>query len=190
MFDYIQALNSETRELPKFRNKYLLRIHTRYLADNQNWDSKIPKARVGDKKYIGIIRGNKHLMKMCGVRPEEFLTAFGRELVPKEAGVSKYDGEKTRHKTTLKTHSEFKTITSVFNKRYGHGNWRIIGPKKLQHILRAIEPRSHVPNMFVFTDYDADFYRTKYADGIGVTIIVNEPNADVAKQLFKVVLKG
>ncbi len=193
VFDYIQALNTETRKIPKFHNKYLLRVHTRYLADEQNWDSKIPKARVGNKKYIGIIHGNKHLMKMCDVQPEEFLTAFGRELVPHEAGVSKYDGEKTRHETILKSHSEFKTVTSVFNKRYGHGNWRIIGPKKLQHILQKIEPvQIGRPNQFtfVFADSDEDYYRKRYPGGVNVTIVVNEPNADVAKQLFKAVLEG
>jgi len=189
VFDYIQALNTETRKIPKFRNKYLLRVHTRYLADNQNWDSKIPKERVGKKKYIGIIHGNKHLMELCDVRPEEFLKAFGRELVPKEAGVSKYNGEKTRHQTILRTHGEFKTITSVFNKRYGHGNWRIIGPKKLQHVLQKIgEPNTS--NLVIFTDYDRDYYVKKYPGGVSVTIIVNEPDADVAKQLFKAVLKG
>jgi len=193
VFNYVRALNDETRKIPKFRNKFLLRVHTRYLADDQNWDSKIPKERKGKKKYIGIIHGNKHLMKMCDVHPEEFLKALGLELVPKVAGKSKYVGEKTTHPMILKTHKEFKTITSVFNKRYGHGCWRIQGPKKLQHILRQIEPLQHVAtNQFTFSfgDHEKDMYMKKYPEGVPVTIIVNESDADVAKQLFKVVLKG
>lgn len=178
--------------MPKFYNKHLLRVHTRYLTDNQNWNSKIPKARVGDKKYIGIIHGNKHLMEICDVHPEEFLKLFGRELVPRHSGTAKYNGEKTTYQTILKTHSEFRTITSVFNKRYGHGNWRFIAPKRLQYILQQIEP---VPNTtssltFTFGTSDRNFYLKKYPGGVNITIVVNAPDADIAKQLFKVVLKG
>lgn len=193
VFDYVQALNAETRKHPKFRNTFLLRIHTRYLADDQNWDSKIPKERVGNKKYLGIIHGNKYLMNLCDVQPEEFLKTIGREVVKREAGTAKYDGEKTLHKTILRTPKELKTITSVFNKRYGHGCWRIQGPKKLQHILKTIEPKPNTissPWAFSFGDEERDLLIKRYPGGVHVTLIVNEPNAEIDKQLFKAVLKG
>jgi len=194
VFDYVQALNAETKKNPKFRNKFLLRIHTRYLADDQNWDTKIPKERVGNKKYIGIIYGNKFLMNLCDVQPEEFLKTLGRELVWRGAGDPKYDGEKTVHPTILRTHKEFRTITSVFNKRFGHGNWRIIGPKKLQHVLKTIEPTPNTlpanPFTFDFGDTERDLYMGRYPGGVPVKIVVNEPDVDIPKQLFKAVLKG
>jgi hypothetical protein len=185
-------MNLSTKEMPKFHNKYLLQIHTRYFA-NKTWDAKVPKERVGDKKYIGIIHANKYLMKLCDVNPEEFLKANGIELVERDGGKTKYDGEKSTHPTILKTHAEFKTTTSVFNKRYGHGNWRIVGPRGLQRILKSIEPQPNTvapPFTFVFNDFDREQYIERYPGGVPVTIVVNEPYANISKQLFKVVLKG
>lgn len=185
---YINALNLEKQSIPQLHNKILLLIHTRYRyrSNNKNdtwlWDSKIPGNRPGKKKYIGVIVGNCHRMKICDVQPEEFLQELGREIVPKIAGTSKFDEYKTMHPVTIKTYEEFKTITSVFNKRYGHGNWRIRGPKKLQEKLKLIE--SNADELF----YDASLKR--YPNGIPVTLIVKEPNANIPKQLFKVVLKG
>ncbi len=194
VFDYVEAVNAELRKSSKFRNRRLLSIYTRYLSnDNKTWDMKIPKERVGEKKYIGIVVGNKHRMKMCNICPSEFVESSGLELVPNVDGETKYDGEKTTHPVMLKTHSEFKTITSVFNKRYGHGSWRIVGPKKLQHILRQIEPKPDVmPGGFTFNfgDTEQDMYVERYPGGVPVTIVVNEPQANITKQLFKVVLKG
>jgi len=154
---------------------------------------KVPKERVGEKKYIGIIVGNKHRMKICHVQPTDFLQAAGLELVPNVDGETKYDGEKSTHPTILRTHAEFKTITSVFNKRYGHGNWRMVAPRGLQNILKKIEPLPNQvapPFTFVFNDFDREQYMERYPGGVPVTIVVNEPNANISKQLFKVVLKG
>ena len=193
VFDYTQVINTETRKMSKFKNKYLLQVHTRYLADDKNWDAKIPKQRVGDKKYIGIIHANRYLMKLCDVNPEEFLKTIGLELVERDGGETKYRGKKTTHPTIIRTHAEFKTITSVFNKRYGHGNWRISGPRRLQTILKKIEPTPNTaasPFVFIYNDFDTDQYLAKYPGGVPVTIIVNAKHANIAKQLFKVVLKG
>ena len=154
---------------------------------------KVPKERVSEKRYLGIIVGNKHQMKICDVNPIEFLEGIGLELVPNVDGKTKYIGEKSMHPTILRTHAEFKTITSVFNKRYGHGEWRIVGPKGLQNILKKIEPQPNqvaAPFTFVFNDFDRDEYLLKYPGGVQVTIVVNEPQANISKQLFKVVLKG
>jgi len=185
-------LNDEKKSITDIRNTTLLRIHTRYLSGDKLvvpvWDNKVPKERIGEKLYVGVISGNKHLLKRCGVYPERFLVKLGVTLIPKIPGVSKYDGEKTTHPISLKTHHEFKTITSVFNKRYGHGNWRFQCPKQLQRKLKLIEPKD--TNMFSFGDFEADALKEKYPAGIPVTLIVHEPNANIPKQLFKVVLKG
>ena len=191
---YMDKLNAEKQSMPQLDNKILLHMHTRYQSKNKDdrwsWDSKIPGSRPGKKRYIGVMAGNCHLMKTCDVRPEEFLRELVREVVPKIAGVSKYDGCKTTHPITIKTHQEFRTITSVFNKRYGHGNWRIQGPKKLQNILKQIEPRDDNPQILYIGDYERDYFLKKYPNGIPVTLIIKEPNANIPKQLFKVVLKG
>lgn len=185
---YVQALNLEKQETTQIRIN-LLRLHTRYRRnENDAWDAKIPKARPGTKKYLAIISGNKRLMKICDVQPEEFLEKMGREIVSKIPHKSKYDGERTTHSVVLQTHQEFCTITSVFNKRYGHGNWRIQGPKRLQYILKKIEPSDDED--FFYGGLDMERYKQKYSDGVRVTLVVNEPDANIEKQLFKAVLKG
>lgn len=189
---YVDELNTEKQNMPRLRNKILLRMHTRYQSINKSharvWDNKVPASKPGKKKYIGVLAGNCHLMKICNVQAEEFLQKLGLEIVPKIAGVSKFDGCKTTHPVIIKTHQEFRTITSVFNKRYGHGNWRIQGPKKLQHKLKQVEPRPG--NVFYLGDWERDQLLERYPNGIPVTLIVKEPNANIPKQLFKVVLKG
>lgn len=192
--DYVKLVNAELQKTPKFRNKTLLQAYTRYFTnENNTWDMKVPKERVGEKRYLGIIVGNKYQMKVCDVNPIEFLEGIGLELVPNVDGKTKYIGEKTTHPTILRTHAEFKTITSVFNKRYGHGGWRIMGPRGLQNILQKIEPKPNTvaaPFTFTFNDFDTDMYEARYPGGVPVTIVVNESNANIPKQLFKAVLKG
>ena len=191
---YMDKLNIEKQSISRLRNKILLSLHTRYQSKNNDknwiWDNKVPGNRPGKKKYIGVIMGNCHLMKICDVQPEKFLQKLGREVVPRISSVSKYDGYKTTHPITIKTHQEFRTITSVFNKRYGHGNWRIQGPKKLQNKLKQIEPRDDNPFILYTGDHERNHLLSIYPNGIPVKLIVKEPNANIPKQLFKVVLKG
>lgn len=190
--NYVDKLNAEMEENHRIRNRTLLRMHTRYQTkdkvDNWVWDSKVPKERVGTKKYIGIVLANCHLLKRCDVQPDKFLQELGREVVPKIAGVSKYDGTKSVHPVMIKTHRELRKISSVFNKRYGHGNWRFSGPKGLQEKLRQIEPRDGLS--FTIGDFRRDMLLEKYPNGIPVKLVVYEKDANIPKQLFKVVLKG
>lgn len=187
VFEYVKALNKEKQELPRFGHKILLRIYTRYHSKNMQtnrwvWSSNVPIRRAGTKKYIGMIIGNAHELKISDIHPEEFLQTMSLEIVSKIDSVSKYSGVQTTYPMNIKTYQEFKTITSVFNKRYGHGNWRIQGPKKLQSKLKHLA-------LELTTIYKHEL-QTKYPNGIPVILIVNEVNANISKQLFKVTLKG
>lgn len=189
---FVQELNEEKRTTHSPNKWPIVRVHSRYISTNAVSTNQIPKSVPGKKKYIGVITGNNYVLKKHGVYPDRFLQFLGIELVTNDTNTQKYDGEKTTYPATLRTHNEFKTVTSVFNKRFGHGNWRIQGPKQLQDILRKIEPTQAAAGQFVmlFDDTLVTKYKDKYPGGVPVTFIANEANADIAKLLFKVVLKG
>lgn len=191
----MQKLNAEANEGNKWRSKEVVKVYTRYKNEESRstWTKSIPLEVSGDKKYIGVVQGNKYKLRKLGIYPDRFLTHLGLELVHNAPNKAKYTGEKTLYATTLRSHNEFKTVTSVFDKRFGQGNWRIQGPKRLQDILRKIEPRPEQvssPFIILFDQDDRDGMLAKYPGGVPVTFIANEANADIAKLLFKVILKG
>lgn len=193
--EYVQKLNSEANEGNKWRSKEVVKVYTRYKNEESRstWTKSIPLEVSGDKKYIGVVQGNKYKLRKLGIYPDRFLTHLGLELVHNAPNKAKYTGEKTLYATTLRSHNEFKTVTSVFDKRFGQGNWRIQGPKRLQDILRKIEPRPEQvssPFIILFDQDDRNGMLAKYPGGVPVTFIANEANADIAKLLFKVILKG
>lgn len=191
VFEYVQAINKEKKESPKLRNRELLKIHTRYLSTKNNkWETSVPIRRKGEKKYLGVVIGNKRLLKRFGVYPERFMEYAGIELVPKNSNVPNHIDERTTHKMTITSYQEFKTITSVFNKRYGHGAWKIRGPAKLQHTLKELDNQKSEDITNFFSIFSSEDLVRKYPNGIPVTLVVNEPEANITKQLFKVVLKG
>jgi len=193
--EYVNKLNAEFNTKSKWRAKDTILVYSRYTSNgpNSTWAKSIPASVPGDKKYIGVIQGNKHKLRKLGIYPERFLPHLGVELVSTKSQKPSYSGEQTTYQTHLRAYDEFKTITSVFNKRFGHGNWRIQGPKQLQDILRKISPRpEQVGSPFIiFLDQDdRDGLLAKYPGGVPVTFIANEADADIPKLLFKVVLKG
>lgn len=153
------------------------------------WFINIPKTKPTKKKYMGVIEANKHLLDEHNIEPRESLEKLKIELVPTVSNPPKYTGEQTRKKFVLTGLTQFRVLTSIFNKRYGNGNWKIRGPKHLQKILKnyeeTIEKKTN-PNVLTFA---TDYYSDKYPDGIPVTLVVNEPDANIEKQLFKMKLK-
>lgn len=187
--EHVKDINAKYCERVFYRTQ-ILHVYTRYLSTT--WMLTIPLAKPGRKKYLGIVEGNNHKLQKHGIKPKRFLQHLGVELVPTETKQSKYDGPKTTYATTLKTYDELKTITSVFNKRFGHGNWRIQGPKRLQNLLRKISPQPDTPTSPFIIRFDGAWPRelAKYPNGVPVTFIANEADADIPKLLFKAVLKG
>lgn len=153
------------------------------------WLINIPKTKKTDKKYLGVIHANKHLLDEHKIDFSESLKEAELELAPTLSEPPKYTGEKTRKELVLTGLTQFKVLTSIFNKRYGYGNWNIRGPKHLQKILKNYEEtveRSNNPNALTFS---SDYFSNKYPDGVPVTLVVNEPDANIEKQLFKMKLK-
>ncbi len=93
----------------------------------------------------------------------------------------KYQGETSSDYAYIKGYEQFKKLVSVFNKRFGHGNWRISGPKKLQEKLKFIDDTNAKYG-------EAERLRKVHPDGIKVNIVVNEPDIEGKKYIFKVVL--
>lgn len=184
VFFFVEELNKMAQKKYPSKHTYVARVHSRY-AGNPTADNKpgfIPKKIATKKKYVGIISGNKYMLDRVGIDPEKILKELKVEIVSKTAGEPKYTGEKSKYDIHIKNHKQFRKIVSEFNKRYGHGNWRLRGPKRLQDKLRALEDQKLG---FSFSHPDSPPDPEK---GIKVTVIVNEPNADIRKLLFKILL--
>ncbi len=168
------------------KHRTAIRVYSRYATlsgEDAKPNASIPKKIPTKKKYIGIISGNKHLMIRAGINFEDILKELNVELVGRDAGTPKYTGEKSSQSTHIKNYKQFRKLVSVFNKRFGHGNWRIQGPKKLQEKLRRQEGIAQGFPINPFVDEPK-----KNNKGIKVTIVANEPNANIKKLLFKIAL--
>jgi len=169
-----------------------IRLTTRHgarKAGGTSWLTNIPKSKPTNKKYIGVIHANKHLLDEQNIDLRESLEKLEIELVPTLPKPQKYTGEQTRKEFVLTGLSQFRVLTSIFNKRYGHGQWSVRGPKHLQKVLKNYEEtveRKSNPQVLTFTD---DYFSNKYPNGVPVTLVVNEPDANIEKQLFKMKLK-
>lgn len=187
VFHFIQEINTETKKKYNMNHYHtVIRVYSRYVSDPSlrqeahSSSTVVPKRIPSKKKYVGVISDNKHLILRAGIDPKEILKKLNIELVGHDPGTPKYVGEKTSMSTYIKNYKQFRKIVSIFNKRFGHGNWRIQGPKKLQKKLLANEKES---NFFAQPDNSKKDYK-----GIKVTIVVNEPNAAIDKLLFKIAL--
>lgn len=198
----IQALISEVNKKVTAKGGWSERMNTLHVATKYEKSSfagqarqqtvKIPKTKPTKKKYLGVIRGNKHVLDKVEIDLFAILEKNSVELAPTEDGPRKYDGEQSTAEFYLTGLTQFRTLVSVFDKRFGQSNWRVNGPKYLQKVLKNYElasEQSNNPNN-IFTIINApDHFKDKYPDGVKVTIIVNEPNANIEKHLFKVKLK-
>ena len=137
-----------------------------------------------------MIHGNKHTFDKAEIDIYKRLNELDVELVPKTSSPPKYTGETSSCKFKLTGFTQFRTLTSVFNRKFGNGNWKIKGEgvRNLQKVLKNYE--SYNDNNNIVTMGNApSFYRKKYPNGVEVTITVNEPDANIEKHLFKVKLK-
>lgn len=168
----------------------VIRLSSRHIdKSGAKWLTKIPKSKPADKKYLGIVHANKHLMDKNKIEIREALEKMKIELAPTLPKPQKYTGEQSRKGFILTGLTQFKVLTSIFNKRYGHGNWSVKGPKHLQKILKNYEETIETQNNPNALTFASDYYSSKYPNGIPVTLVVNEPDANIEKQLFKMKLK-
>ena len=188
--DLVRELNAETRSVRRWDTNNALSVTSKH-ANHLKFNTNIPKSRAGDKVYVGVIHGNKHILDKADIDIYKKLNEIDVELVPKTPSTPKYTGETTVCKFKLTGFTQFRTLTSVFNKKFGYGNWKIKGEgvSNLQKVLKNYESYNDNSGNIVTLGNAPSFYRKKYPDGVEVTITVNEPDANIEKHLFKVKLK-
>lgn len=184
--DLIQEIRTDVLKLRRW-DSGVINVTSKHIETNSKFNTNIPKSRPGNKKYIGVVRGNKHTLDEAGIDIYDMLNKIDTNLVPKLLSTPKYDGETSSCKFKLTGFTQFRTLSSVFNARFGHGNWHVKGPKKLQRVLKNYEANAD-KNMLTIGNAPS-FFKKKHPDGVEVTIIVNEPDANIEKHLFKVKLK-
>jgi len=182
VFLFVEELNKNARERLKIRGSIITAL-SRYVGDPRadNVPTSVPYNKPTKKKYIGVLEGNKHNMRRADIDPVEVLKKLGVERIQHSDSLPKYQDETSSDYAHIKGYEQFKKLVSVFNKRFGHGNWRIHGPKKLQEKLKFMDDINAKWG-------EADRLRKIYPDGIKVKIVVNEPDIEVKKYIFKVVL--
>lgn len=182
VFLFVDELNVAARKKMKIRGK-IIAAESRYVGDPRadNNPTHVPYKVATKKKYIGLLTGNKHNMERAGIDPIAVLKELKIERVVHSDSLPKYQGETSSGHMHIKGHEQFKKLVSVFNKQFGHGNWRIQGPKKLQEKLKVIDNDKPIWG-------EAERLRKIYPNGIKVKLMVNEPDIDVKKYIFKVTL--
>lgn len=160
-------------------------LSTKYINGEFRSNVNIPKHKPGKKKYLAVAHANKSLLDSINVNLPGILMKNGFELAPRVNSEPKHVYKKTTKNIKLQSHTELMAIASVFNKAFGHGNWRIRGPKHMKKILNNIE-LSKESNAISFGN---SWYENQYPTGVAVKIVVNQKDADIDKYLFKVKLK-
>ncbi len=182
VFLFVDELNIAAKKRMKIRG-IIIGAKSRYVGDPRA-DSNptfVPYKVPTKKKYIGILVGNKHNMKRADIDPVDILKKLGMKRVQHSDSLPKYQGETSSGHMHIKGHEQFKKLVSVFNKRFGHGNWRIQGPKKLQEKLKLMDDDNNRWG-------EGERLRKVYPKGIKVKLVVNEPDIDVKKYIFTVAL--
>lgn len=187
--DLVREINGAAKSR-QWGSSNTVSITTKHMDSNGTFNTNIPKSRAANKKYIGVIRGNKHVLDENGIDVHAMLNKIDIDTVSKIPSPVKYDGETTSCEFKLTGFTQFRTLTSVFNKRFGCGNWNVKGPKSLQKVLKNYEGSEEKSNTVTLGVGNAgSYYRKKYPKGVEVILTVNEPDANIEKHLFKVKLK-
>ena len=184
VWDAVKAADRKARDIYKMRHN-IIWCKSRYLGDpraDRKRECIVPPTTPGKKKYIGVIKGNKHQIERAGIDPVAILEELGLARVQHSDNMPKYEGEVSTRRMRLKSHTELNLLVSMFDQRFGSGNWGIHGPKRLNKKLREMEK-----------DPDRDWgeghrLRVQYPRGIPVKLVVKEPNVDIGKYIFKLAL--
>lgn len=182
VFLFVDELNTVAREKMKIYGT-IIAAKSRYVGDPraESNPTSVPRKIPSKKKYIGLLVGNKHKMERAGIDPVEVLKKLKIERVQHSDNLPKYQGETSSNHMHIKGYEQFKKLVSIFNKRFGHGNWHLHGPKKLQEKLKIIDNANYIFG-------EGNRLRKIYPNGIKVKLVVNEPEIDIKKYIFKVTL--
>lgn len=159
----------------------IIRVKSKHLGDPRadNMQNKfIPYSKPSKKKFVGVIAGNKYLLKRAEIDPKRILKDAELERVQPSDNTPTYKGETSERQTHIKTHTQLRVLASIFDKQFGPGNWKIHGPKRMQDKLKKMEDVSSPWG-------DGVGYRKQHPKGIKVKLVVNQPNVDVKKYIFK-----
>jgi len=182
IFLFVEEINQVARNHLKVRDQ-VIRVKSQYLGDPRAdaEESFIPYSQATNKRYIGTLIGNKHTMNRANIDPVAILKELKLERVQHNDNLPKYTGPISSLETCLTGYQQFKKLTSVFNDRFGHGNWKIHGPKQLQKKLAYLDNTDN--------DYgEPERLRRVYPNGIKVKIIAHEADIDINKYIFKIAL--
>lgn len=101
---------------------------------------KMPKDKLGKKKYLGTLSVPERHFVSIPYDIEAKLVELGVELVSHQPNKPRYTADQLIRATIqIKTVPHFRKITSILNKKYGHGNWHFRNCKKILQKLRKME---------------------------------------------------
>jgi len=155
----------------------------KYQNDEIFWKS-MPRQKRTKKRYEAMLKTNKEKMERLGIDIEEFARSLNVEFPTKDV-TPKYLGERTEVEIVLQTHDEHRALVSIFDKAYGRGNWKIIGPRGMQQVLKRLQDIESWSQPIYYPSW-----MDRYKNGVPVKIVINEPDANVKKYLFKMKLKA
>ena len=115
--DLVREVNVETRAIRRWDTNNALSVTSKHVESNNKFNTNIPKSRAGSKVYVGVLHGNKHLLDKANIDIYKKLNELDIELVPKTTSPPKYTGETSSCKFKLTGFTQFRTLTSVFNRK-------------------------------------------------------------------------
>jgi len=184
VWNAVASANSDARKEFNFRSK-IIYVKSRYLGDpksDRNPVHIVPRTVPTGKKYIGVIKGNKHQIERAGIDPVAIVEKLGLDRVQHSDNEPNYKGELSTAKTHLKSHTQLKMLVSMFDERFGSGNWGIHGPKRLNKKLNEMEKSGDR------TWGEGANLNKRYPNGIPVKVVVKQEGVDVKKYIFKLAL--
>lgn len=165
-------------------------IHTESVAWNiDNIKDKIPKERIGRKKYIATVIINKRFDSLLDNNQivEDVVNLVGLESVPASPNKPKYNEEDiTREPVRLKNAQHFKKLVSLLNAEYGNGKWHIRGAKKILSKLNEAD-RIRV-NGNKYNSPVTNQVREILDKGLKVDVVVTSKVDNLKTLLFKIQL--
>ena len=184
VWDAVASANSAARKEYNFRSK-IIYVKSRYLGDPKS-DRKsvhlIPQSKPSGKKYIGVIKGNKHQIEHAGIDPVAIIEKLGLDRVQHSDNEPNYKGKTSHCSTHLKSHTQLRMLVSMFDEQFGSGHWGIHGPKRLNKKLKEMENAGDRT-----WGEGADLIK-RYPKGIPVKVVVKQEGVDVKKYIFKLAL--
>lgn len=134
---------------------------------------KMPKDKLGRKKYLGTLSVPERHLAFLSYNIEEKLLELGVELVSRQPNKPRYtDDQLVRATIQIKTVPHFRKITSILNKKYGHGNWHFRNCKNILQKLRKMEAASAGQRAGRFVIHAQPLVVDEHKNGLKVDVVV------------------